>query len=534
MKHNFLLILFVVTCITGHTQEHWGRYRTIDVQHYRLELALNDTTDIIYGHARIAIQFKQPVSSFHLDLEAETSNGRGMMITELLEGDQLVEFQHEGRHLRIRLPEAPEAGEIRTYEITYHGIPSDGLYIATNRFGDRTFFGDNWPDRAWHWIPTVDHPSDKATVEWIVTAPDHYQVVGNGRQIEETNLDNGQKLTHWRMDVVIPTKVMVIGVARFGVRLDGFVDNVPVLSWIYPEDRKAGYGDYGIADTVLRFFVDRIAPYPYEKLANVQSKTRFGGMENASNIFYSERSVSGTRSVEFLIAHEIAHQWFGNSASEMSWHHVWLSEGFATYLTHLYAEATRDGAFLRDRMRQDRTRVVAFHRQNPVPVIDTTITDYFDLLNPNSYQKGGWILHMLRREIGDDAFWNGLRAYYQQYKFSNALSSDFRDVMEEVSGEDLTTFFEQWLYHPGQPTLRVHTDQHRRRVEIQIEQMQPGIHFEFPLDIRLRFEDGSSEIRTYRVTDRVQTFRDRSRKTVASVELDPDVWLLYDQSAAQQ
>src|SRR5690554_1879840 len=168
-------------------------------------------------------------------------------------------------------------------------------------------------------------------------------------------------------------------------------------------------------------------------------------MENASSIFYDEHSVTGTRANEGLIAHEVAHQWFGNAATEADWPHLWLSEGFATYLTHVYTEYTYGEDARAAAMAQDRARVAAFAAQQPQrPLVDTAYADPTELLNPNSYQKGGWVLHMLRRHVGDEAFFEGLRTYYTRYRGHNATTADFRRVMEEVSGQDLGAFFAQW------------------------------------------------------------------------------------------
>ena len=160
----------------------------------------------------------------------------------------------------------------------------------------------------------------------MVTAPDHYQVVSNGREIEVTNLPGNMKFTHWSETAEIPTKVMVIGVTQFAVQNTGSVDCIPVSSWVYPEDRDSGFAHYAIAKDILQWYITHVGPYGFEKLANVQSKTIFGGMENAGCIFYFENSVN-SKGVEGLFAHEIAHQWFGDNATEKDWPHLWLSEG---------------------------------------------------------------------------------------------------------------------------------------------------------------------------------------------------------------
>ena len=136
---------------------------------------------------------------------------------------------------------------------------------------------------------------------------------------------------------------MVIGVSPFAVQEMLSKSGIPLSSWVYPQNSEEGFFDYSIATRPLDFFESYIAPYPYSKLANVQSKTVYGGMENASCIFYHERTVTGKQDHEILITHEMAHQWFGDAVSELNWHHIWLSEGFATYLTDLYIEQTLAG-----------------------------------------------------------------------------------------------------------------------------------------------------------------------------------------------
>ncbi len=528
MKKLLLSILLVLPFLLT-AQQHYERLATIDVQHYKFALELNDASDEIQGSAQVRIRFREATDAFALDLVKKNGDA-GMTVTAVLEDGEMVDFQHDGEKLRIQISKT-RADEIRTYQINYSGIPADGLVIGTNKFGDRTFFGDNWPNRARHWLPTVDHPSDKASVEFIVTAPEHYQVVANGTQVEETNLDDGLKLTHWSETVRLPTKVMVIGVAPFAVQWAGETHDTPVTSWVFPENSDAGFYDYAQAVAVLGWFIEHVAPYPYEKLANVQSKTRYGGMENASNIFYFENSVTGTRERESLIAHEIAHQWFGNSASEASWHHVWLSEGFATYFTDLYFEHVHGRDAFVPRMESERQRVIGFANRRLVPIVDTTITDYNRLLNANSYQKGAWVLHMLRHKVGDDDFWEGIRTYYDRYKFSNALTKDLQAVMEEVSEWDLDRFFEQWIFQPGHPKLQVNWsyDASEQMVNLQIEQTQEDVVFDFPLDISV-----NGKVVTFRIEERKHAFTILAEEEPTELRLDPNVWLLYEAQVLKQ
>ncbi len=529
------LIFSVLLALAGRplpAQGYDERLELVDILHYTFLLELNDSTDHIRGVADLKVRYKQAADGLSLDLVAsgKGSGKPGMTVLSVEEDQSAVSFRHQEALLDIQPGSPVKAGDERFYRITYQGVPADGLVIGLNKFGDRTFFGDNWPNRAHHWLPTIDHPSDKATVEFIVIAPEHYQVIANGWQREETNLDGGRKLTHWQEDVPLPTKVMVIGAAPFAVQQLGPAGGVPLSSWVFPGNREEGFYDYALAGKVLEWFVDSLGAFPYEKLANVQSKTRYGGMENAGNIFYYENSVSGKRTIEALLAHEIAHQWFGNSASEASWYHVWLSEGFATYFTDLYMEAIYGPERLAQRMEDERRQVLAYAKNRRAPVVDPSVRNINRLLNANSYQKGAWVLHMLRRQVGDAAFWRGVRMYYDRYRYSNALTSDFQQVMEDVSGQDLGWFFRQWIFTSGHPELTIEWtyDQQKKEVVLQVEQKQPEGPFRFFLDLRAVDQDGGQlGSATIELQRAAESFRLPVSSPPAALEIDPAVRLLF-------
>jgi aminopeptidase N len=519
----FFLLVSGVGLISGsnHTIDP-----NIDVLHYDFNLIINDSTDIIRGNAVILVKFNGTTDHFGFDLKNSDLTGKGMNVSSVTVSGQETKWEHSGNILTISLSKAVPAGSTLKITVIYSGIPRDGLIISRSKFGDRTFFADHWPDRASNYLPVVDHPSDKATVDFIITAPSHYKVVASGYLVEESPLANGTKVTHWKEDVPLPVKVMAFAAAPFAIQLAGEVNNIPVWTWVYYENRNEGFNDYSIAVEPMSFYCKLIGPYSYEKLANVQSKTIFGGLENAGCIFYAENSVTGQGKAESLIAHEVAHQWFGNSVTEKDWHHIWLSEGFATYLTNVYTETKYGEDKFRENMKSDRSRVLRSDSRNSGPVVDTTITDLMRLLNTSTYQKGEWVLHMLRNEIGDELFWKGMRLYYERFRNGNALTSDFRNVMEEVSGKELGKFFYQWLYISGEPDLKITKSPGGKKgsVMIKVEQEQ---NYLYSLTLEVLLEDSSGKrLVSIPVTGK-QTSMEVMEDDNVMITPDPEVRLLF-------
>ncbi len=520
----FILTFTVITAAPAH--DTYRRLVFADVIHYEFNVAVNDTNNIIAGHSLITVRFNSPADTMFFDLKNAGTDGKGMTVSNVTSDQGNVKWFHKSDRLVIIPHERFRKGMDVIFTIDYSGIPADGLIISDNRFGNRTFFADNWPDRARNWIPCVDHPYDKATVDFEVKSPCKYMVVGNGRLVENSFLPDGTRLTHWKETVPLATKVMAIGIAPFSTRLAGVAGNIPVWTWVFPGNRLEGFSDYAAGVKPLEFYISLLGPYPYEKLANVQSKTIFGGLENAGCIFYSENSVTGQNKAESLMAHEIAHQWFGNSVTENDWHQIWLSEGFATYMTAVYLEMTYGKEELDQTMKSARNRVIRFYRRSPRPVIDTTITRLMDLLSPNSYQKGAWILHMLRRKMGDDLFWKGMRLYYSRFRNGNADTDDFRKAMEEAGGTDLKQFFYQWLYIAGQPELSI---THKPSIkngytDLVIEQKQK---FLYTFNINILVNTGStSENIVVPVNGRTTTITIKG-DSIKDIVADPGTDLLY-------
>lgn len=523
MKRIGIIIVCFLMVALGYAQQG------PDVQHYTYSVALNDTNDVITCRAEVQGIVLNAGNDITLDLaQLDETTKKGMTVTDV-KGIGVSGFKQTAEKLIINYKDGLQANQQFDLQIDYHGVPADGLIISKTKFGSRSFFSDNWPNRAHHWIPCNDQPGDKATVDFIVTAPAHYQVVSNGVQVEETNLPSNLKLTHWKEDVPLPSKIMVIGVAEFAVNSAGEVNCIPLYSWVYPQNKEMGFHDYAQAKEILLYLINYIGPYPYKKLANVQSKTTFGGMENANTIFYYENSVTGDQKEESLISHEIVHQWFGNMATEKSFAHVWLSEGFATYLTHIYIESRYGTDSMNKEMQEDRQKVFAFAKTSGMAVVDS-VTPYLKLLNANSYQKGGWVLHMLRRTVGDDTFHRIIRRYYEEYKGRNADTRDFQAIAEKVSGRQLGYFFDQWLYRPGVPRLKIGWKWmgKEKKVVLNYQQTQEGTPFQFPLELGMQSGDGKMKIQKINIDKKNGTISIGTTAKPVGIIADPNSSILAE------
>jgi aminopeptidase N len=521
-----LLILLALLPAVASGQNHHLRHESIDVLSYRFEIDLNDSSDVIYGTADLEIEFLRDVHQFYLDLSNSRADSTGMLVNEVTEDGKGIPFLQEDDQISLTIP-AARKGMRRSYRIKYQGIPSDGLIISENKFGDRTFFGDNWPNRGHHWLPTVDHPSDKAVLEFVVHAPEHYGVVAVGIKQEEFR-EGGRVTSHWKTSYPLSTKMMVIGLSPFEVQHLESASGIPVSSWVYPQNKEEGFLDYSMAVQPLDYFESYIAPYPFNKLANVQSKTVYGGVENAGCIFYHERSVSGKQLIENLLAHEIAHQWFGDAVSELDWHHIWLSEGFATYLTDLYIEHSHGREAFVASMQDERGQVLRYAQRRLAPIVDTTLPVSTRLLSTNSYEKGGWVLHMLRHELGEDKFQECIQIFYEKFKYGNALTDDFLEVVESISGKDYSAFFHQWFHEAGHPVLSIDWKPKRKRLELTLRQHQEQFVFQFPMEVEITGKSGKSIRKTLEMDAREKSFIIELPFKAKEVLLDPDTWLLYE------
>ena len=503
----------------------------VDVLDYDVHLELPDSGLLLRGDVTVTARRAPSLATLRLDL-IDSLTVRSVEVD-----GWRVTATHAANVVDV--PLAGARGDTVQVRVVYDGPVHDGLVVRKDARGRWTWFGDNWPDRARQWLPTVDHPSDKATVSWTVRAPAGRTVVANGALLGAKAVGEGRTETRWREGRPIPPSLMVIAAGplvrydlgetacRNGDRTQCVQQSVYVL----PENASWLPGAFQSAGPILALFQDLVGPFPYEKLAHLQSNTRFGGMENATAIFYDGKLFPTQRMTDGLIAHETAHQWFGDAVTEREWAHLWLSEGFADYFAALWEQYIRGDVAFQRKMSEIRGQILTDPIVASRPVIDTAETHYLSLLNTNSYQKGGYVLYMLHRQVGDSVFFRALKSYYATYRHGTVLTDDLRREMEKASHQSLAQFFDQWLRRPGvaEPTIGWAYDDSTKVVSLFVMQEGPRGSFELPLTVVVTGADDAQQ----RVLVSVPA---EGRATIAlpgrfvrkpkSLTFDPDSFLL--------
>jgi len=532
------LFLFLFLCLIP-VADAQRRERTVDAWkpvHYDVSISLNDQlSEISSAKTEITLQVLKPnLTKIDLDFGE-------LPIDSVLVSGQPARFERAPDLLNVILPQATKQNDQIKISVTYHGRPKDGLIFANDRDGKPSVTGDNWPNRVHQWIPCLDHPSAKATVSFTVVVPNRDRVVANGGLYGMDRMAGTMTWTYSERRP-IPPYCMVIAVSE-GAKVDDPYEGVRLSHFVPQKDRAYAPKGFSPASSAVSFFSQTIAPYPYEKLALIIGATRFGGMENSSAIVFTSTLFDIRANekmsahfgipmrIEEVVAHEIAHQWFGDSVTESTWADLWLSEGFATYFAGLFIEKYEGADPFRDYLRNQASRYFAYEKQRNAPIHDEETQDLMRLLNPNNYEKGAWVLHMLRKRLGDDVFFRGLRAYYLAHREANATTEDLRAALERASGKDLKDFFARWIYGTGHPQYQLQwkskNAQNAVFLTVTLEQTQAGEPFLDPVPIEFTV-NGKKQQQTIYPKTRITTTEIRLDANPTSVQLDPDETLLKE------
>ena len=504
--------------------------RAFDAEHYRLTLTVDPPRRRIEGSCALRLRAKEEVSELELDFVGLSVSG-----VQNLQGEALP-FEQDDEGLKIDLLGKRGRGEVVELEVSYGGSPKKGLWFVGDDGGVPThlFTQGECEDSRW-WFPCLDLPADRATSEVIVTMPLGWSSVAAGELIS-SKVAHKSCTEHWKIETPHPAYLTTLVAGDFAIQRDEW-EGVPLMflaPYKFAEWMPASFEE---TDEILEYFSELTGlkyPYPKYSQACVEGFP-VGGMENISATTLTCETLSDSRGhldegSWGLVAHEAAHQWFGDLLTCETWPHIWLNEGFATYLTLLYAEESRGKDDFRVRVRDTQDRYLAADRGfNRRPTVWDRYVDPIDLFfGGQTYPGGASRLHLLRFLLGDEDFFAGIRLYVSVHANSGVTTDEFQRVMEEASGRDLETFFQQWFYSAGFPEFRVEWswDEADSVVRLKVEQTQEDyswtpLVFMLPVEVELRTE-GGAESHRLELSERSQVFE-------LSCDSQP-IWLRFDKN----
>lgn len=441
----------------------------VDAQHYDLTIRLDPAAQVFQARAVLDVRHPDTLTALPLafeDLTIDSIRVNGVAVEAAREDDRLW---------------APVASGSRAsrIEVAYRGWPRLGFY-ATERGGQQIVYTDSWPDEGRGWLPGLHHPADPATFALRLTLPRGYEAAASG-SLHALDTLGAEVRYQWRLDVPAPLYTFAFAVADFSLTETTAGDTLPVRYYMLAEDSAYAH-QLRRTPQALAFFSETLGPYAFDAYASVQVPMRFAGMENAAASFLLADLFPANRAEEVQI-HELAHQWFGNRVPLAEWADLWLSEGTATYLTTLFYEHA-------DGLDAARTRWIDMAALEARQATATALVikeprPPSAYLSWVPYDKGASVLHLLRRALGDDAFFAALRATYQRYAGQPLSTEAFQEILEAEAGQDLDAFFEYWVYGTDFPTLKTTWDPATRTLSWRITG-DAGTLAGVPFDLQLR------------------------------------------------
>ncbi len=500
--------------------------KSIDIFHYNLLLDLNTEEKILSGTATLTA-----VKNLKLDLGAEISIELNlydnMIIKSLKVNGSETEYLRNKNKIFIQPTE--DLTDTFEIEIFYYGTPKrsgfDGFVFGEVN-GQSLVYNISEPIYAPTWFPCDDDPSDKAMLDIEITNDSQFVSVSNGN-LKNVKAKGNKKTYHYQTEYPISTYLIAVYSAPYKSFFDVYKgldgnDSMKIEYYVMPEHFEQAKIDFAEHIDVMKTLSEIFGEYPFikEKYGVAEFLWNYGAMENQTITGVGYAFVSGYDFFKDTYVHELAHHWWGNSVGPKTWNDIWLNEGFATYSEALYAEAKHGKNALTSKMQSkfsDNFRGTLYAPK--------------DLFGETIYEKGAWVLHMLRYEIGDSAFFKSLNSYYDLYKYSNASVEDFKSVCENVSGINLDKFFDQWVYTGTDNIFCSYifsfNDDNKKECVINLfQEPQAYEEFHFPLEIKFDFEDGSFEIQKVYVDEMEKEFIFKFDREIQTIHLDPNSRLL--------
>jgi aminopeptidase N len=511
--------------------------RPIDIKDIRLDLRVDLAKKIAEGTATIQIRGLRALK--HLELDAAAFHVKKATLAMGNDPSSEVRYTHDGKKLTILLPSPWPAGQDATLRVDYRvEDPRQGLHFfgptAAEPDAPRIVWSQGEPTSNRYWFPCIDAPDERQTTEIVVTVPEGFEAVSNGKLLSRKSSSDGKSVTFdWRQDQPHPAYLVTLVVGQFDVVREEW-DKVPVLYYVPRGKKDQVATTFSRTRDMLAFFSKRFGiHYPWDKYAQVVAYRFGGGMENTSattmgDILQDQRSLLD-RDSDGIIAHELAHQWWGDLVTCRDWAHLWLNEGFASYAEALWAEHRDGGDAYAYTMFQKASGALAGGKTRPV--VDRRYPTPMSMFDSRAYPKGAWILHMLRRRVGDDDFFKGVQQYGMGHRLQSAETTDFRRTLERVTGRNLERFFYDWTERPGHPVLEVTTEYvpASQQVRVAVKQTQSGEPFHFPLTLLLSCSGAAKPVVVEQeVTDKDYTFLIPVPGTPTRVEIDPEQAVLAE------
>ena len=501
-----------------------------DLLHQRIAVRFDVASRSVAGTVTTRLVVTGPTDTVRL-------NAENLTIDEATGAGRRLRFTADTSHVTVRLAARAAAGDTVEFALRYHGTPERGLYFVPRQ---RIIWTQGEATETRAWVPTYDAPDDKATWDILVTADTGLAVLSNGRLVDTTPAAGGaQRIWHWSQERPASTYLYSVVVGPFTVLRDQW-RGVPVDYWVYPDTTLAAWRTFGETPAMIELFSRLLVPFPWAKYdQSAIPDFTYGGMENVSATTQTDEALHPAagepeNNGRGLVAHELAHQWFGDLTTTADWADAWINEGMATYLESVQAEMTRgrdagelewigqqQQAMMADRME---ARPLVWGRYQGHDPINLFFSGHI-------YPKGAQLAHQLRRLLGDSLFWTGLKRFLTDNAFTPVTTADFAVAFEKTCGCDLDWFFDQWAYGIGYPV--VHWSRHWaagiRTLHLVVAQTQPvdSLHplFRFPVTVRIVTRD-SVVRQQITVTRQADTFAIPLPGPPLSVRFDEGGWLL--------
>ncbi len=543
IKSLSAVLLFLIAALSapGQTRPDFNRTSTFDAQNYVIRASFDRAKKQILGDTTVSL--KPLAANFReFDLDAV---GLVFESVKLEPSGNVLKYVNSDKTVHVMLDRAYGPDETVSVRFKYTATPTKGVYFVDAENGadmvshSAQIWSQGEADEARHWFPSFDFPSDKATTEEYITALPDETVVGNGEFHGKIANPDGTTTWHYKMGVPHSTYLVSFVVGKY-TRVDDKYGDIPLGSYVYPGNENIARKAFGNTKDMIGVYESLTGvKFPYNKYdQTLVANFKFGGMENITATTISDNEIffgdldSGADSVTDLVSHELAHSWFGDLVTCRNWAELWLNEGFATYMEAAYRERINGREDYMRKVLIDAREfliddAITRRRQGLYNLRAAEVDKLFDV-SAVTYNKGGVVLHMLREQVGTEAFWKGVNLYLTSHKFANVESSDLRVSMEETSGQDLGWFFDQWVYHAGAPhlTLSPVYSARTRTMKVTVAQTQkadalvPSV-FRLPLDIAIKTEFGVESVEK-NILKRTETFAIKMRSKPVTLTLDPE------------